>query len=105
MVDPSLWPKGFRLAGRLVEHNNGIALVFARTETKMFFDHVWGKASGILFIQGRINFHRPDGTRASANSGAPSVLIAYGPEALRRLLASNIAGQLIEFESIAGVVA
>lgn len=27
---------------RMVEHKNGIALIFARTETKAFFDYVWG---------------------------------------------------------------
>lgn len=63
---------------RLAGHGDGIALVFARTETAMFFESVWPRASALLFIEGRINFHHPNGTRASANSGAPSVLIAYG---------------------------
>ena len=30
---------------RLNQHGNGIALVFARTETAMFFEHVWGKVA------------------------------------------------------------
>lgn len=63
---------------KLSEHNNGIALVFARTETRMFRDYVWGKSSGVLFLHGRPHFHRPDGTRAKGNSGGPLVLIAYG---------------------------
>lgn len=62
---------------RCAAHGNAIALVFARTETRMFFDHAWPVAKGLLFIQGRLHFHHVNGTRAAANSGAPSVLIAY----------------------------
>lgn len=71
---------------KLAEHGNGIALIFARTETRMFFEHVWSKASALLFLRGRLHFHHVDGTRAAANSGAPSVLVAYGDEAANRLL-------------------
>lgn len=63
---------------KMAEHNNGIVLVAARTETKMFFDHVWTGASSILFVKKRPHFHYPDGRKAKANSGAPIVLIAYG---------------------------
>ena len=80
---------------RMAEHGNGIALIFARTETRMFFDHVWGKASSLLFIEGRLHFHYLDGTRAKANSGAPSVLVGYGDEAYQRLCTSGIAGTII----------
>lgn len=30
---------------RLSDHGNGIALIFARTETRMFFEHVWNKVA------------------------------------------------------------
>ena len=70
---------------RLSRHGNGIALIFARTETEMFFDHVWTKADALLFFKGRLYFHHVDGTRASANAGAPSVLIAYGSENVEAL--------------------
>lgn len=66
--------------GKLAEHGQGTALVFARTETKMFFDHVWPKATAILFLQGRVSFLDEHGVQAKANAGAPSVLIAYGNE-------------------------
>lgn len=81
---------------RLAKHGDGIALVFARTETRMFFDWVWPYASAMLFIEGRLHFHRPDGTRAAANSGAPSVLIAYGHESGQRLINSDISGARVE---------
>lgn len=80
---------------RLAKHGDGIALVFARTETRMFFDWVWPHATALLVIEGRLHFHHPDGERAKANSGAPSVLIAYGEGSARRLINSNIAGARI----------
>jgi hypothetical protein len=41
---------------RMLQHGNGIALTFARVETKMFFESVWGGATAVLFLQGRISF-------------------------------------------------
>ena len=63
---------------RLAEHGQGTALIFARTETALWFEHVWPKASGLLFLRGRLSFHFVSGKRAAANSGAPSALVAYG---------------------------
>lgn len=74
-----------RWLDRLADHGNGIALIFARTETKMFFDHVWRRADAVLFIEGRLHFHHVDGSRAKGNSGAPSCLIAHGEENALRL--------------------
>lgn len=70
---------------RLADHGNGIALIFARTETKDFHKHVWRRAAALLFLAGRLHFHHPNGTRAPCNAGAPSVLIAYGQECAVRL--------------------
>lgn len=80
---------------RLAQHGDGVALIFARTETRMFFDWVWPHASALLFIQGRLHFHRPDGERARANAGAPSVLVAYGKDAAATLKGSGIAGAYV----------
>jgi hypothetical protein len=63
---------------KMAAHGNGIALIAARTETKAFFESVWGKATSILFLDKRPHFHYADGTKAKANSGAPIVLIGYG---------------------------
>lgn len=73
-------------------HGNCIALIFARTETEMFFDWVWERASAVFFLKGRIFFHRVDGSRADNNGGAPSVLVGYGNESMIRLLKSGIDG-------------
>lgn len=80
---------------RCAEHGNAIALVFARTETRMFFDHVWPKAAGVLFIEGRLHFHHVDGRRAAVNSGAPSVLIAYDRLNADTLASCGIPGMFV----------
>lgn len=77
-------------------HNNGIALIFARTETEMFVKYVWSKATSLLFIYGRLYFHHVSGSMANANSGAPSVLVGYGPEADKRLRSATIKGKFIK---------
>lgn len=73
-----------RWLARMAAHNHGIALIFARTETAAFHRYVWAEASALLFLRGRLGFctldgqvaTRPDGS--DSNSGAPSVLCAYG---------------------------
>lgn len=69
---------------RMVEHNNGIALTFARTDTAYWHEYVFPKASALFFLRGRLSFHHVDGT-TGGTAGAASVLIAYGPEARGRL--------------------
>jgi hypothetical protein len=80
---------------KLYRHGNGVALIFARTETAMFFDHVWGRADAVLFLEGRLHFHYPDGRRAEANAGGPSCLIAYGRDEAQRLASSGLHGALV----------
>ena len=80
---------------KLASHGNGIALIFARTETKMFFAQVWAKADAVLFLEGRLFFHHVDGTRAKSNSGAPSVLIAYGRDNAKILRNCSLKGKFL----------
>jgi len=89
---------GTRWMERMAMHNNGIALIFARTETFMFHRFVWNVAESILFIQGRITFYRPNGIQADMNGGAPSVLIGYGMEADERLKNCGINGKYIKIK-------
>jgi DNA N-6-adenine-methyltransferase (Dam) len=79
---------------KAAEHNNRVVLLHARCEAE-WFEPVWECASGILFLADRIHFHKPDGTRQPANSGAPAVLVAFGAEALARLRRCGIAGVLV----------
>ena len=83
--------------GKLAGHPpGGVALIFARTETSAFHEHVWGKASALFFFKGRLKFYHASG-RIGEASPAPSVLVAYGDEAARRLpLAAGFqAGKLV----------
>lgn len=80
---------------KLADHGDGIALIFARTETRMFFEHVWNKADAILFFEGRLFFHHVDGIKSSANAGAPSCLVAYGRNNVLALENSGIKGKII----------
>lgn len=80
---------------RLAAHGDGIALIFARTETEAWFRHVWGIATAVMFLEGRLNFHHVTGTRAKQNAGAPSALIAYGERNEWALRASRLPGRVI----------
>ncbi len=75
---------------RMALHNNGIALVFARTETRAVNSHLQ-YATSVLFHKGRLCFERPYES-ASGNAGAPSMFLAYGTEADARLRASALPG-------------
>lgn len=79
---------------RLAKHNNGIALIHARTEAE-WFEPVWKYANTIGFLKDRLYFHYPDGRRAEANSGAPAVLAAFGLDASMRLAESKIPMHLV----------
>lgn len=83
---------------KMAAHNHGTALIFARTETRMFFESVWPVASAVLFIQGRLHFHHPDGTRSKLNSGGPSVLIAYGESDAEILEGCTIPGKFVRLK-------
>jgi phage N-6-adenine-methyltransferase len=83
---------------KLADHGNGIALVFARTETQYFFDSVWNKADAILFVKRRINFLNVDGTKGKNGSNAPSVFIAYGKENAEILKNCGIEGRYIDLK-------
>ena len=81
---------------RMVQHGRGTCLLFARTETEVFFETVWERATAILFLKGRPHFHHQDGRRAGANSGAPVSLIAYGQDDADRMRSSGIPGRYVQ---------
>jgi hypothetical protein len=80
---------------KLADHGYGTALVFARTETEWFVEQVWRRASAVLFLYGRLHFHHADGTRAKANAGAPSCLVAYGSIDADLLESSGLDGRFV----------
>lgn len=94
-VNPPYGTYAIPFLERLASHKNGIGLLFGRTETEMFRSHIWQQADAILFLHGRLTFHRPDGTKAGGNSGGPSVLIAYGKKNVTALDECGLAGALV----------
>ena len=95
-LNPPYGSEAWAWLDRLAEHGRGTALIFARTETAGFVEQVWKKADALLFLHGRLHFHRPDGTRAPANSGAPSVLVAYGGYDRNRLAWTGLPGSFVD---------
>jgi len=61
---------------RLAEHGDGLALVFARCDTRWFQQSV-PRSTAVCFVAGRLRFVRAEGTRGDS-AGAPSLLMAYG---------------------------
>jgi len=74
-------------------HMNGIALIFARTDTNWFQNYVFPFADSMLFIKKRINFCDHEGNSGPHNSGSPSVLVAYGEENVNALELCDIHGR------------
>jgi hypothetical protein len=82
----------------MADHNNGIALIFARTDTRMFHDYIFN-ADAILFIKGRLSFYDVHGVKGGT-AGAPSCLVAWGKEAVKRLENCGIKGKLLYIKTI-----
>lgn len=88
--DMGLWLK------KMAEHNNGISLLFNRTETDTFHKYIFNSASAILFKKGRIHFLNNDGIKVGNGSGCGSIFIAYGNENAVALENSRIEGKFIK---------
>lgn len=73
----------------------GIALVFARTETRWFQRFVLNhpNVSAVVFQEGRLKFHRANGDVGDAPPAGPA-WIAYGEEGTRRLKRAVREGQI-----------
>lgn len=80
---------------KMCTHRNGIALIFARTETATWQWWVWPYAHAIFFFDGRLFFHHPDGTRGKSNAGGPSALISYSEKDTIAIQESGLKGQLV----------
>lgn len=79
----------------LAMHGNGCALVMCRTDAVWFQTLVFGAAQAVLFMAGRVTFHRTDGSKPSANCGAATCLVAYGRANVGALWASGIQGRIV----------
>jgi hypothetical protein len=96
-MNPPYSREASRWIARMAEHGRGTALLFARTDTTWFSDGVLNHpaASALLFLRGRVKFHRPVTLDAPDNGGAPSVLVAYGSDDAERLRISGLRGSYV----------
>jgi len=62
---------------KMIQHNNGVALVFARTETR-WAQKALNACSSAFFLSGRIRFLDKDLKPGKYTSGAPSMLLSFG---------------------------
>lgn len=77
---------------RIVDHGNGILLVFVRTGTK-WMDQAMCSASGVCFLDGRIKFVdiNGEGTKAAAT---PSMLLAFGENNVDAIASALVEGKI-----------
>ena len=94
--NPPYGPETGKWLARLADHGDGIALIFARVETEAWFEHVWPKASAVLFLRGRLTFYTVKGKPAPYNGGVPSALVAYNKRNSAVLRTSGIAGAFVD---------
>lgn len=78
---------------KMAKHNNGIALLFNKTDSKMFQDIVFKEATAMLFLRDRIRFYREEGILGNRPVHG-SVLIAFGKENAEVLRVCKITGTL-----------
>jgi len=79
---------------KMAEHNNGVALVFAKIEAKWFHDIVLKHATAIKFLYNRIRFYKADGTQGMQPRNG-SMLIAYGKDNAEILMSNTIKGKFL----------
>lgn len=89
---------------RMAEHNNGVALIFARTETEFWHKWIFPYCDSILFMEGRVHFYDEQGQRGKFNSGAPSVLIGYGDKNTESIGDSGIKGKHLLVNAVPMVI-
>ena len=91
--NPPYGPKTGEWMGRCSAHGNVTALIFARTETRQFFDYIWPKARAVCFLQGRLSFYHVNGTKGGT-AGAPSMLVTWDESNAMKLLDATLTGKL-----------
>lgn len=89
--NPPYGRETFKWIDKLSQHGNGIALIFARTETIGFHEHIWNKADSIFFFKGRLKFHHVTGEQGGS-ANAPSCLVAFGGANVEAIENSKLTG-------------
>lgn len=86
-LNPPYGKETYKWLNKLHQHGNGIALVFARCETKWAQDH-FNKSDAFLFLDKRISFINKNGIK-KGTAACGSVLFAYGKNNIESLKKCN----------------
>jgi site-specific DNA-methyltransferase (adenine-specific) len=66
-----------------------VMLIPARTETDYWHEYIFGKASEIRFLHGRLYFLYEDGTQSKVNAPFPSAVVVFGTGSPQKILTMN----------------
>jgi hypothetical protein len=94
-LNPPYGTETFKWMREFAQHKRGVALIFARTDTKGFHEHVFAQAKAIYFVRGRVKFHREDGSCPKNGPAAPSCLVTHTEEDTAAVLNSGLPGFLM----------
>lgn len=76
-------------------HGNGVSLVPASVESRVWRKFVWPKASAVLLLHGRMRFCNPDGSTTTGRPLRSIAIIAWTPADAEVLSRSALAGILL----------
>ena len=83
---------------QMVNHHHGIAFLGARPDTTLFQRYVFGHATAVLFLEGRVPLLNADGT-LDKSSAAPRALAAYGEDDAWAIRRSGLKGYFVWTEA------
>ncbi len=99
--NPPYGRETFKWLEKLASHGSGVALIFARTETRGFHSEIWNKADSVFFFKGRLKFYYVTG-EPGGHANAPSCLVSYSSydtDKIRSAIEVNaIVGKLISLK-------
>lgn len=87
-----------RFIDKMIEHNNGIALLINRQDNIMWQERIFPNAASMLFMRHRVKFLNPEGRISHPFTG--SCLVAFGKECDKRLRDSGIPGKYVVLNNI-----
>ncbi len=92
-LNPPYGTHTFEWMERLARHRHGLALIFARTETRGFHREIWDKAHAVFFFRGRLRFFHVTGQRGGT-ANAPSCLVSYSEADTTAIIQAQVRGDL-----------
>lgn len=102
-LNPPYGPDTGMWVRRMVEHGNGVALVFSRTDAN-WCQEAMKAASAILFVSGRIEFvPGKENQHKKSRCGAGTVLFAFGQECATALRKLSERGVFLECKRAGGI--